>query len=266
VAGAKSLWLFLLPFPLLVKAVLGLWTGELATLLANGSAYGMFIAAAVIARRGLINEIERAERPFSKAAAFPQKTLAGILVGIGTAIAAFAAVGYDLVISVLFGIGAIIGFFCLYGFDARARTIVSSEPGVSAEELRQALAEGYGRLDGIKTASQGIASREFRDRLRSIVALAEKVLKAVEEDPRDLRRARKFLNVYLDGVVKVTDQYARTHTRSTSPELEQNFRNLLIDMENVCKEQHEKLLQNDMLDLDVQIEVLTSRLKREGVL
>ena len=36
-------------------------------------------------------------------------------------------------------------------------------------------------------------------------------------------------------------------------------------METVCQEQYQHLVDNDKVDLDVQIEVLTTRLKREGV-
>ena len=48
--------------------------------------------------------------------------------------------------------------------------------------------------------------------------------------------------------------------------MEDNFRNVLVTIEDVFGEQYKKLLENDVLDLDVQIEVLTTQLKREGVL
>ncbi len=88
----------------------------------------------------------------------------------------------------------------------------------------------------------------------------------LEEDPRDLRRARKFLNVYLDGVQRVVEGYARTHQRAASPDLDANFRRVLTSIEEVFQEQRQKLLESDIMDLDVQIEVLTSQLKREGLL
>ena len=39
-----------------------------------------------------------------------------------------------------------------------------------------------------------------------------------------------------------------------------------MDMETASKEQYQKLMQKDLVDLDVQIEVLSTRLKREGVI
>ena len=92
------------------------------------------------------------------------------------------------------------------------------------------------------------------------------MLALIEKDPRDIRRARKFLKVYLEGAEQVTERFAALEKEPLSPEIEHRFRTLLVDMENVFAEQHQKLLENDILDLDVQIEVLTARLRREGVI
>jgi len=40
---------------------------------------------------------------------------------------------------------------------------------------------------------------------------------------------------------------------------------VLVTIEQVFGEQQQKLLENDVLDLDVQIEVLKTQLEREGV-
>ncbi len=62
--------------------------------------------------------------------------------------------------------------------------------------------------------------------------------------------------MYLDGARSVTEGYAKTHKKGASEELEANFRNVLVTIEDVFAEQQAKLLQNNELDLDVQIEVL----------
>jgi hypothetical protein len=63
----------------------------------------------------------------------------------------------------------------------------------------------------------------------------------------------------------VTEGYVRTHQQAQSQQLEANFRNVLTTIEDVFKEQQQKLLDNDVLDLDIKIEVLSEQLKREGV-
>jgi hypothetical protein len=41
---------------------------------------------------------------------------------------------------------------------------------------------------------------------------------------------------------------------------------LLVDMENTCDEQYRKMLEHDVSDLEVRIEVLSARLRQEGVI
>ena len=264
-AGLRGILLFILPLPLLFTAVSCLWGGQLWPFIAAGGSYAVFLAGALIARRGIVNEIEYKERPLARARPLPLKSFSAVILGIATTIAAHFAAGQDVGISVIFGIGAIAGFFMYYGFDPTESSVSADGHGVSREEMSEALSEAYGKLDRINQARRGIASREFQNRLGFIASSTEKILETIERDPRDLRRARKFLHVYLDGIQKVTEQYAETHKETNSTELEQNYRVLLADMEKVCKEQNEKLLQNDVFDLDVQIEVLSTRLKREGL-
>jgi len=265
-AGVKGLLLFVLPLPLLFKAVGGLWGGNLESVVATGGAYALCLAGALLMRKGLVNEIRHEERPFTRSVPVPLKTAGASLIGIGTVVAAHLAAGQNLVISILFGIGAIAGTFMAYGFDPKKKAMAAGNHGVGRDQFAQTLSEAYAKIDHINETRLRIQSREFQERLGNIVAGSQRILQAIEEDPRDLRRARKFLNVYLDGIGKVSEKYILTHPKTQTPVLEENYRNLLVDMENVCNEQYDKLMQNDVFDLDVQIEVLSTRLKREGVL
>ncbi len=264
-AGVKGILLFVLPLPLLFKAIGGLWGGDLESVVAAGSAYALCLAGALLVRKGTVNEIQHDERPFSRSALAPLKSVGASLLGIGTVVATHLAAGQDLIISMLFGIGAIAGTFMAYGFDPKKKTMAAGNHGVGREHFAQTLAEAYAKIDRINDTRLRIQSREFQERLGGIVDGSQRILRAIEDDPRDLRRARKFLNVYLDGIEKVSEQYVRTHAKTQTPLLEENYRNLLVDMDNVCSEQYERLKQNEAFDLDVQIEVLSTRLKREGV-
>jgi len=127
------------------------------------------------------------------------------------------------------------------------------------------LKQAYGRLQGIEAAARAIAVSEFVERLRRITGIGKEILAEIERDPRDASRARRFLNLYLDSAERVTGEYARTHRQVRNRPLENNFRQLLIDMEQTFQAQHRKLLENDMMNLDAEIEVLNARLKHEGV-
>lgn len=244
--------LFLLPLPLLWAMLISLGKGALGSVLSSALALGLLLLGAWVTRRGL-HQAKR--RPMSSS--LPLKSIGGVITAIGTAFTAWAA-GHNLAIGICFGLAALVGFYLTYGFDQRLK--LSSDKDVAS-----ALEDAYRKLERLEDAGENIGSREFRERLRRISGWGEKILDRIGEDPEDFRRARKFLNVYLDGAQQVTDKFARTQGDANSAELEANYRTLLADMETVCEEQYQHLLDNDMVDLDVQIEVLTTRLKREGV-
>ena len=253
----RPLWiggwlLFLLPIPLVLKVLLSLGQGEFGAFLVSAIAIAVLFLGAWLTRLGL-RQAKR--RPMSST--IPLKSIGGGIVAIGTALTAMIA-GHNLPIGVCFGLAALLGFYLTYGFDRRLK--LSSDKDVAA-----ALEEAYLKLEKLEAAGDNIGSRDFRERLGRIAAWGERILDRIGDDPEDFRRARKFLNVYLDGAQQVTEKFAKAQEDGKSAELEANFRTLLSDMETVCEEQYEHLLDDDLVNLDVQMEVLTTRLKREGV-
>lgn len=259
-----GLSLFILPLPLLLKAVLSLWTGDGGDFTASGASWLLFLLAAITCRRGMQAELTEADRPFVSNRALRLKMAGGVLVALATTATALFAVGHGAPIALAYGLIAGLGYFLLYGGEA-ARKPIQRNLGMEGDEVNRLLRQAYVRLDSIEKARRGIASGEFKQRLGNIVAGAERIIKLVADDPRDLRRARKFLTVYLEGAQRVTEEYARTNTHAGSPDLEHNFRTVLVDIENTCDEQYQKLLEHDVSDLEVRIEVLSARLRGEGV-
>ena len=262
----KGALMFLLPLPVLFAAIASLARGNLGGLLGNAAGYGLFLAGALLLRRGLLTEADYDRRQVAKAP-YPLKTLGGGIIALATGVTAYLGARYPSIIAAAFGLAALLGCYLSYGFDPRAAKRFTDSDGVdTTDRVLEALAQAERSIAAIEQATRDIRNAEFNGRLRRIAALARQILKLLEEDPRDLRRARKFLNVYLDGAKQVTEGYAKTHGRVAAPELEDNFRHVLTTIEEVFAEQQQKLLETDVTDLDVQIEVLTTQLKREGVI
>lgn len=263
--SSKGILMFLLPLPVLFAAVASLARGNLAGLFDNTVCYGLFLGGALLLRRGLRTEAEYDRRRVAKAP-WPLKTFGGSLIALATGLTAWSSAHYHPVMAVAFALAALLGCHLTYGFDPRgAKRFTDSEGVDTTDRVLEALAQAETSISAIEQATRNIGNAELNGRLRRIAAQARQILTMLEEDPRDLRRARKFLNVYLDGAKQVTEGYAKTHGRVTAPELEDNFRRVLTTIEEVFAEQQQKLLETDVTDLDVQLEVLNTQLKREGV-
>ena len=261
----KSGALFVLSWPLLIAVFFALGAGNAAQLITTSGALGCFWAAGALSWRALVAEAryflgERTDPP-----KLPLKLFGAVLTGAGAGLSATAG-GHGIVGAAVFAALAALGYVFFFGRDVKPQRVeVASVAGVDAAEVAAALKQAYGRLRGIEAAAREIAVAEFGERLSRIIDIGRRILKEIERDPRDASRARRFLNIYLDSAEKVTTEYARTHRQLRGRPLEQNFRQLLVDMESTFDAQYTKLIDNDLTSLDVEIEVLNARLKREGV-
>lgn len=261
----QGLLLYALPLPLVPGAISALALGRLDGFLADASALVLLIAGAWLTRRGI--RVARAERlvRFARLHRWPQKTLGGVLTALGAGVAAYFGVGHGLPISLAFAGVAALGFHWTYGFEPLGRPLPFDLSDERARQVAEALGEAEGRLLDVERAAAAIGNPELKARVRRIAVQGRGILGQIAERPTDLFRARKFLNVYLEGVQQVAAGYARTHRTADSLELEQNFRNVLVTVEQAFEEQRQRLLKTDLMDLDVQIEVLKKQLEHEGI-
>lgn len=262
----KGSLLYLLPLPLLFAAIGDLNNGDLSALIGSAGGFVLAITSAYLLRKGIAIENEAKLRKIvRRSSTVPYKMLAAGVLGVATSLAAFLAADHGIISSVLFGATATLGSWLYYGFDPSRSNPDMPAIGVTAEEVIEMLDEAEGKIRAIDAARSQIRNLEFKDRLRRITKEVRVILDIIENDPKDLRRARKFLKVYLEGAMRVTQGYAETHRNQESPALEDNFRRVLGTIETTVTEQQQKLLANDISDLDVQIEVLQMQLEKEGV-
>ncbi len=264
--AVRGLFLHLLTWALVPAVIIGFIKGHVGSVLVNAVAFALDLLALMVLRKGLA--VENADRlsRLQAPSPWPLKLLAALLVSVTTGLLAVFGAGQPLTVAVLYAAGALLGMYLSYGFDQSGRVKLAAAQGYSGEEIRQTLSTALTTIDTIRQSNRYINNRELNQRLAGICQIAEGVIAELEADPRGIRRARKFLHVYLDSVQQVVQGYAQTHQQLDRPELEQNFRQALDAIESAFKEQQQKLLEEDLFDLDVKIEVLTKQLKHEGIL
>ena len=259
--------LYILPLPLLLVVITSMVQGRFVTLLSSAIALGLTWLAAWFLQQGSRYQWESRRRKWARPTRVPWRFSAAVFCGIAAFIITSILVGHNLLVGIAAGLAAFAGIVMTYGFDPQYdRNQEVSRLGVTTEEIVEALDEAEANLSQIEASAKTIGNNELKLRLGRIVDKTRGVLSLIEEDPKDLRRARKFLKVYLTGARNVTKQYASTHKHQDNAVLEQNFRNVLTSIESVIEEQHSKLLENNALDLDVKIEVLEAQLKHEGII
>ncbi len=263
----RGILLFILPLPLLPAAIIALAQGHLVTMAISLVGFGLMILAAILTRKGiLLDEQSRLRKLHRRRGKIHYRLLSAVILALATTLVSWLSANNGLIVSIVYGLVALLAYYLYYGLDETRSAPDFSAIGVTAEEVIEAIDDAERKLEEIESARIRISDLGLKRRLKAIITETHKILDIIEDDPKDLRRARKFLKVYLEGMRRVTTGYAAMRKDHPQPELEQNFKNVLTTIEKIVTEQQTKLLENDAMELDVQIEVLELQLKKEGVL
>jgi 5-bromo-4-chloroindolyl phosphate hydrolysis protein len=165
------------------------------------------------------------------------------------------------------------GLYMVLGEDKTpAKQMLAELPqkaGVDNREVVEAIQMGKSKLGKIREAAGQIRAPNTQRRINKICEIGDKIVEDFRVDPSDVKLARSWLGTYLDQTLDIVTKYAqlsRTGARNLEAQkimaqceetldlLEQKFQELL-----------DKLLANNVMDLDVDMTVLNNMLKQEGI-
>ncbi|MGB7243952.1 MAG: 5-bromo-4-chloroindolyl phosphate hydrolysis family protein [Sulfitobacter sp.] len=258
--GARANVLFIPAIPMVFMA---LNDGALSLVAALVSAAILTLAAWIL-RGGLQAEAAYHARKVARRPALPRKLFSTVLTGIGIAIAAWRN-DPGLVAPVLYGAAAAGLHMAAFGFDPMKNKGMQGIDTHQQDRVARVVDKAEKHLAAMSEALLRAGDRGLEKRLEQFQTSARALIRSVEEDPRDLTAARKYLGVYLVGARDATIKFADLYSRTRSAEARAEYAQLLEDLDQNFTARTQKLLLDDRSDLDVEIEVLRERLMREGV-
>lgn len=196
---------------------------------------------------------------------FPKRELGNGLVSSGVFLASLLLAGNPLWLAGLIGLGTYVGFRMAVGTDKLRHELLPKVEGMSPEDFIAMIATCRAKIHDLHEANADIPNPELTARLDRIADAATKVVDELARDPKDARRAQTFLNTYLDSAATVARKYAALDRKDGGHALTDRFTELLDTIETTFQRQYERLLHNDRLDLDVEIELLKRQMQLEGV-
>lgn len=219
---------------------------------------------AFLLREGLKAEAAYDARKVARRPALPRKIFAAILTGAGAALAA-AKGDPGLLAAAIYGAAAAGLHLAAFGIDPMRDKGAEGVDDFQRSRVARAVDEAEASLAGMQDAALRARDREIEARVEQFQATARELFRTVEEDPRDLTAARKYLTVYLQGARDATVKFADIFDRSGDAQARADYLALLDDLEQNFAARTRKLLVEDRTDLTVEIDVLRDRLQREGV-
>ncbi len=260
-SGARVNFLFIVPVAMLLVA----FQQEPAGMFLKIAAFGVMMLAAWLTKQGLVAEDAYNARRVAKKPAIPRKIFGSVLTGLGLAMAGLDPATFSLINPALYFILGTVLHFTAFGPDPLRDKGTEGMNEYQTDRVARVVDEAERHLAAMKDAIRRAQVPALERRVSDFVETARGMFRVVEEDPRDLTSARKFLGVYLLGARDATVQFADLYARSQNQEARADYEALLDDLESSFAQKTEKLLLDDKSMLDVEIEVLRDRLEREGV-
>jgi 5-bromo-4-chloroindolyl phosphate hydrolysis protein len=258
-AGGRVNFLFIAPFPLLWKA----FTAEPLVLAQYLAAFGTLILAAWLTREGIKAQEAFEARKVARRPALPRKILGSVITGLGLAIVGLAGHG-----PIEAGVFAVVGaalHSLAFGFDPLRNKGMEGIDLHQTDRVARYVDQAEEHLAAMRDAIKRAGDRRIEARVEDFQAVARNLFRTVENDPRDLTAARKYLGIYLQGAREATVKFADLYARKPDPKAKEDYETLLRDLEENFAARTDKLLSDNADDVTVEIEVLRERLQREGV-
>ncbi len=268
-AGARANVMFVPAIPLVFLSLndgaIGMSIGLVAA--------GLLTAAAFLLREGLRAEAAYNAKKTARRPAFPRKIFASVLTGLGAALASYrteildveTAAQASLLAPALFGVAATVLHSVSFGLDPMKDKGMEGVDTFQQDRVARVVEDAETHLSAMTDAIKRAGDRRVEARVERFQDTARDLFRTVEEDPRDLAGARKYLTVYLQGARDATVKFADVYARTRDAQALADYSALLDDLEQNFAARTEKMLLDDRSDLTVEIDVLRERLQREGV-
>ena len=132
------------------------------------------------------------------------------------------------------------------------------------EKLEQARED----FRSIGSAMEEIADQEMKEASVRLHATAGKILAYLEANPEKIMAARRFIDYYQDTASKLLNRYVELEESGLGTDeikrLKGQTKQALLSLNQAFEGQFEKLMENELMDMDVEIRVLKQTMEMEG--
>ncbi|MFN0113666.1 MAG: 5-bromo-4-chloroindolyl phosphate hydrolysis family protein [Paracoccaceae bacterium] len=226
-------------------------------------------AAVLLAAAWLTGEGERAAaaydaRPAARRPAIPRKLFATALTALGLFLGTLGHAG-GLPATIALALAGGLLHLLAFGADPLRDKGAEGIDPFERDRVARVVDEAEARLSEMRAAVGRAGDPALIARVKRFSDAARRMCRTVEEDPRDLTAARRFLVVYVTGARDAAKKFADLWARAQDPKARTDFETLLGELETTFAARTTALLEDNRTDLDIEIGVLRDRLRREGL-
>ena len=183
------------------------------------------------------------------------------LLGIIIFIVLFAVLKMEIIISGVLALLIYIGSSLLFAPNNKL-VLLGIKDSNKQKEYMDLLDNGYENYEKISKIRNQLTKPEIKTKCTLIVNQIAKILKYLEKHPNKIGQNKKFFTYYLEAILKIINSYndistQNVHTKEIEEVMEKTEKSLTL-INKSLEEQFSKMLQNDALDLDTEIDLLNN--------
>ena len=183
------------------------------------------------------------------------------LLGIIIFIVLFAVLKMEIIISGVLALLIYIGSSLLFAPNNKL-VLLGIKDSNKQKEYMDLLDNGYENYEKITKIRNQLTKPEIKAKCTLIVNQIAKILKYLEKHPNKIGQNKKFFTYYLEAILKIINSYndistQNVHTKEIEEVMEKTEKSLTL-INKSLEEQFSKMLQNDALDLDTEIDLLNN--------
>lgn len=193
--------------------------------------------------------------------------VAGIVAG-GVFLGLLFLLKWNLLIDIILAVG----IFVSVSLIAKPRNRIGKicvENIINGEELHRRLEEAMEDFSSIENSFKKIEDESVKEQVKSLKATAEKIIAYLEEHPEKITQARQFIDYYQDTASSLLSKYVELQDSQLGTQevlrLKENTSHVLEKLNFAFEMQFQRLMKNEMLDMDAEIRLLDQTIKMESI-
>lgn len=191
------------------------------------------------------------------------------ILSIAAGVVVFAVLLFLLRTLTLPLIAGVIGWLVvILFFSKKERDNAIIVEGMTRSDIDETIKKGRKLTGGMRQAIKRLSQLEVCKEVEDLCRIAESMFDLLKKDPKDIRIVKQFITYYLEPTHKIIIKYVELATTRPMPadavETLERTEKSLKGIRTTFLQQKEKMLANDVIDLDTEIKVFETLANNYG--
>ncbi|MGI6083924.1 MAG: 5-bromo-4-chloroindolyl phosphate hydrolysis family protein [Acetivibrionales bacterium] len=184
----------------------------------------------------------------------------GRILSIAAGVAVFALLLFLIRTLTIPLVAGVLGWLVviLYFLNKEKKDALVAE-GLTRSDLEETIKTGRKLTGGMRQAIKRLSQLDICNEVEDLCRIAESMFDLLRKDPKDIRIVKQFVTYYLEPTHKIIIKYVELATTRPMPldaiETLERTEKSLKGIRTTFLQQKEKMLTNDVIDLDTEIKV-----------